>query len=245
MSLLRGIRIVLVEPEVPGNLGACARLCENFGVEDWFLVRPRCSPQDEEARKLAVDSARTRLESVRTVESLEEAVADCQEVIGFTRRQRGRTSVSFEWRNLPDVSPVDTGRRTALVFGSERTGLESHELALCSRRCELPTDPGLPSLNLSHAVACALIALADARSTPPGTEPGTDPEEAPAPRAEVEHLFGHWRELLVACGLTQAGNPERLLGLFRAMLSRSGIRSNEIRALRAVFARALSRMMPE
>jgi TrmH family RNA methyltransferase len=141
-------RIVLLRPRNADNLGAIARAMKNFGLADWVVVSP--NPQLLEVpgmNRLAVKAGEL-LESVRRVESLEEAVKDCTWVVGTTMRQLdGR-------RRLMPKAVAERARteQLALVFGDERSGLTNEDLAQCHDVSAIPTSDEQPSLNLAQAV---------------------------------------------------------------------------------------------
>jgi tRNA/rRNA methyltransferase len=141
------VRIVLVRPRNPENLGAVARAMANFDLTDWAIVS--IGTHDfVTARRVAVH-AEHLLDRPRLVASLDEAVADCTWVVGTSGKAGGRL-----------LSPVEVARgaaerapgRTAIVFGEERSGLTAAELARCHVRSTIPTGEVQPSLNLAQAV---------------------------------------------------------------------------------------------
>ena len=150
-------RLVLLRPRNADNLGAIARAMKNFGLTDWVVVSP--NPQLLEApgmHRLAVKSGEL-LETVRRVETLAEAVADCTWVVGTTMRQ-----VDGRRRLVPQEvakEAVDRGEKFALVFGDERSGLTNEDLAQCHALSLIPTADEQPSLNLSQAVVVYAHAL--------------------------------------------------------------------------------------
>ena len=169
------LRIVLVRPRNPENLGAVARAMRNFELRDWAIVE--LGTHDfATARRVAVH-AEELLDRPRLCATLDEAVADCAWVVGTS----GRTS-----RGRRRLEPEEVGReagrlrpgRTAIVFGEERSGLTGAELDRCHALSAIPTGEEQPSLNLAQAVLlyawearCAVAAAAPAR--PSGT-PATD-----------------------------------------------------------------------
>jgi tRNA (cytidine32/uridine32-2'-O)-methyltransferase len=154
------IRLVLLRPRNADNLGAIARAMKNFGLSDWVVVSP--NPELLEApgmHRLAVKSGEL-LETVRRVESLAEAVADCTWVVGTTMRHLdGRRRLFPE-----DVAKegVERGEKFAIVFGDERSGLTNEDLAQCHALSVIPTADEQPSLNLSQAVVVYAQALFNA-----------------------------------------------------------------------------------
>lgn len=144
------LRIVLLRPKRAENLGAIARAMKNFGVADWVAVCPEAL--DREAAKLVATQSRELLDSLREVDTLDEAVADCVWVVGTSSRPR---------RGMRRLDPREVGvecveRRAqgpvAIVFGDESSGLRNEELLRVHAVSALPTDTAQPSVNLAQAV---------------------------------------------------------------------------------------------
>ena len=211
------VRIVLLRPRNPENLGAVARAMRNFGLEDWAIAE--LGTHDfATARRVAVH-AEELLDRPRLVRTLDEAVADCVWVVGTSSRAvRGKRR----------LGPADVARaaveraaqgRTALVFGDERSGLTNEEVRRCHDLSAIPTGADQPSLNLAQAVVVYAYELRRAAlATPP---PATGGGASDAELAEVE---GALREALRARGFLRG--PERhavrdlSAALRRARLSR-------------------------
>lgn len=250
--LLRGYRLVLVAPRVPGNVGACARIASNFECDDWVIVDPQCSWDDWDAKKIATGIARERLERIRVVPTVSEAVQDCHAAVGFTRRNGKIRKTTLALAGIPSLAmPQGPGKRqedsrVALVFGNEETGLTAEELIPCTHVCTLPTSDSMPSMNLSHAVGVALARVFEIeeanehpRSSPPSPSPSSSsPLATPAQLAELNGLMEHWRELLVDIGMTVGGNPDRMVLTLRRLLGRARPTPREVRALRGVISKA-------
>ena len=171
-------RIVLLRPRNADNLGAVARAMKNFGLTDWVVVTP--NPLLLEApgvNRLAV-KAGDLLESVRRVNSLAEAVADCSWVVATTmRRIDGRTRVTPQ--ELAREAAARQAGRWALVFGDERSGLDNDDIVQCHGLSYIPSSGEQPSLNLAQAVMVYAYELAIDRAAPvaaPGPAPATDDE---------------------------------------------------------------------
>ncbi|DBA94247.1 TPA: hypothetical protein ACH3X1_001866 [Trebouxia sp. C0004] len=173
--MLQDVRVVLTSPKSPGNIGSVARCAENFEVSDLWVVDPRCDPRDGEAHMLACGSP--LMDTMTTVPTLQEALANTSASIGFTRRV-GNTrlvhaSLSQLLQAFPNTLPdLATARdsswasegRVALVFGREESGLTANELSLCTHSCSILSGPVQPSLNLSHAVCVILAQLFEQRT---------------------------------------------------------------------------------
>jgi tRNA/rRNA methyltransferase/tRNA (cytidine32/uridine32-2'-O)-methyltransferase len=144
---------------------------KNFGLTDWVVVSP--NPLLLEApgmHRLAVQSGEL-LETVRRVDTLAEAVADCTWVVGTTGRViRGRRRLSP--RELSAEVQTRADPVWALVFGDERSGLTNEDAAACDALSFIPTSPEQPSLNLAQAVVVYAYALGvEGRDLPPPPGP--------------------------------------------------------------------------
>lgn len=234
------VRIVLVRPRNPENVGAIARAMKNFGLSDWAWVARE--PADlAPARRLAVH-AEELLGSAKAHASLEPAIADCVWVVGTSsRRVRGKRHLSP--RELAsEVRERAPQGRTALVFGDERSGLDNSEIDRCHALSAIPTSTEQPSLNLAQAVLLYAyelrLAALDRAARPRAPEP---PAATDAELARVEAAL---EELLVAGGFLVQPGRRALLDL-SAPLRRSALLRREARlweaALRGVSKRLRGR----
>lgn len=152
LALLEAVRVVLVEPRHPGNIGSAARAMEVTGLSHLYLVRPAPWREGNEAWALAC-GARDVLERAVEVDTLDEAIGGVTTAVGTTHRM-GRARgplvpphvLAGHLRTMIREGPV------ALVFGREDKGLSNDELARCQMGVHIPTAGSYPSLNLSHAV---------------------------------------------------------------------------------------------
>jgi TrmH family RNA methyltransferase len=169
--LLSHLRVVLVQPKSPENIGAACRALANFECPDLVVVAPRTALDPrEDGRVAAVACGEAVRSGMRVVDTLEEALSDCAGSVGLTRRG-GATRVTHESLDaleaafpgtvLPPQSAADAAASPpiALVFGREESGLTESELRLCSHACAIPTGRVHSSMNLSAAVAVTLAWL--------------------------------------------------------------------------------------
>jgi tRNA/rRNA methyltransferase len=197
------VRLVLLRPRNPENLGAVARVMKNFGLSDWAIAE--LGTHDfASARRVAVH-AEELLDRPRLVRTLDEAVADRAWVVGTSSRAvRGKRRLSPEEVARESLARAGEGG-TALVFGDERSGLTNDEIHRCHDLSAIPSGEAQPSLNLAQAalVYCyelrraALSAAAAARR----------PAPAGATDAELAEVEGALREALRAGGFL--AGPER------------------------------------
>jgi len=192
-------RVVLLRPRNADNLGAVARAMKNFGLTDWVVVSPNPKLLEVPGMHRLAVKAGELLESVRRVDTFEEAVADCTWVVGTTSRAlEGRRRLS-----PAEVAKeaVARGERFALVFGDERSGLTNEDCAQCHALSVIPTGDEQPSLNLSQAVLVYAYELHQARHA----------AASPAPTAQLADdallrtVRGAAEEALSAAGFLRDG----------------------------------------
>ena len=154
------LKIILVEPNGPLNVGSVARLCSNFEVEELRIVSPKCDIFSLEARKMAL-KGQEYLDHCKIFDNLEKAIFDCDLVLASC----GRIDISkdaliessediFHW-----ISSFKKINNLAFIFGREDRGLTNDELLLANKTFNIPTSLNNPSINLSHAVSIVLYEL--------------------------------------------------------------------------------------
>lgn len=223
------IRIVLVEPSHPGNVGAAARAMKTMGLSELVLVRPAEFPALE-ADQRAV-SAVDVLERAQVVEHLSDATRDCSLVIGTTGRTRQHAHPVLDPHEAArkTVDEAETGASVAILFGSERDGLSNDALDACAFQLRIPTGDALPSLNLAAAVqlVCYEILMA---STPPSahTVGPASTEAAYPPHDDLEFFYSKLREALDAHDFFDAQNPEPTYTRIRRIFGRARPDSSEL-----------------
>jgi tRNA/rRNA methyltransferase len=227
--------IVLVRPQLGQNIGKAARAMLNFGLTKMRLVAPRDGWPNPDAGP-AASGADAVLEGARLFETTADAIADCSLVYASTVRRRDLV--------MPVVGPDEmaremhaTGGRSAILFGPERSGLETEDVALASRIVTVPINPEFGSLNLAQAVI--LLAYEWSRSTDLA-QPTAKEIEPPAAMAELEGLIGQLEGALREADYFHP--PERTSATratIRTILTKPLWSSREIQALRGII-RALS-----
>ena len=227
--------IVLVRPQLGQNIGKAARAMLNFGLTEMRLVAPRDGWPNPEAGP-AASGADIVLDNAKLFETTAEAIADCSLVYASTVRRRDLV--------MPVVDPEamareiqSTGGRTAILFGPERSGLATEDVAVASRIVTVPINPEFGSLNLAQAV----ILLAYEWSRGAGlAQPTVREIEPPAPMDELEGMIGQLETDLEDAGYFFP--PDRVQATkmtLRTILTKPQWSSREIQALRGVI-RALS-----
>lgn len=206
----------------------------NFGLAEMRLVAPRDGWPNPSAGP-AASGADIVLERARVFETVAEAVADCTHVYATTVRKRGVTK--------PVVTPEEASReihradgRSAILFGPERSGLETDDVALARTILTVPINPEFSSLNLAQAVI--LVAYEWSKGVREALVQPTEEEiDPPAPQEELEGMIGQLDAMLDASGFFYP--PERVSATrrtLRTLLTKPGWSSQEVRTLRGVLS---------
>jgi tRNA/rRNA methyltransferase len=227
--------IVLVRPQLGENIGKAARAMLNFGLTEMRLVAPRDGWPNPSAGP-AASGADIVLEQAQLFDTVSDAIADCSTVFASTVRRRDLV--------MPVVSPEEMATeihgspgRSAILFGPERSGLETEDVALAAKIVTVPINPDFGSLNLAQAVI--LLAYEWSRQSALAVPPAKD-LEAVATGAEVDGLIGQLDEALVEKGYYHP--PERTQATrntIRTIFTKTGWSSREVKAVRGML-RALS-----
>jgi len=231
---MRAPAVILKEPQLAENIGAAARAMANFGLSDLRLVAPRDGwPQ---ARAWASASgADWPLDQARVFESLEEAISDLRLTLAATARPRETELAVLTPREAASALCEGAARGWAvgLLFGGERAGLETADIALCQGIVTVPIDPKFRSLNLAQAVAvCAYEWRVLEAAGPPEDFPERAP---PADQAAMAGLYGQLEAELDAAGFFHP--PEKRASMVRNLrvaLSRARMTDQEVRTFRGV-----------
>jgi tRNA/rRNA methyltransferase len=233
--------VILNEPQLAENIGAVARVMANFGLSDLRLVRPRDGWPQERAWASA-SGANWPLDGAKVFERLEDAIADLRLLYATTARPR-------ETR-LPVLTPreaaaelnkaVSGGVPTGLLFGGERAGLETLDIALCHAIVTIPIDPKFRSLNLAQAVAINAYEWRMTVLDRPSAAFAHN-EAPPADQAMMTGLYEHLETELEISGFFHP--PEKkpaMIRNLRVALGRARFTDQEARTFRGVIT-ALSK----
>lgn len=210
----RSLRIVLVQPRNPLNIGAAARAMANFGLDELVLVAPYAVAW-QTAR--SARGGATLLQRAPTADNIPAAVAGCQWVIGTTAGTARTPELPLEdWADVAASLPAGP---SALLFGSEKTGLSQEDISHCHRLASLPTVAEAPSMNLGQAVAlCAYIWRHPPARPLVVAAPPAPPAAIGAP--EIDRLLEIWYPLLEQTGVVVPAHRASQRRAVRAMLVR-------------------------
>lgn len=232
--------IVLVRPQLGENIGKAARAMLNFGLTEMRLVAPRDGWPNPSAGPAAA-GADVVLEKARVYQTAAEAVADCAHVHATTVRKRGVTK--------PVIGADEAGRqihtmpgRHAIIFGPERSGLETEDVALARNILTIPINPGFGSLNLAQAVILVAYEWARIGRELAGAgevlvQPTAEETLPPAPQEELDAMIAHLEGLLAPRGYFRPpSRAEATRRTLRGLLTKPGWNHLEVRTLRGILS---------
>lgn len=243
IPLFSRLRVVLVETSHPGNIGAVARAMKTMGFSELVLVNPRFpdAVQQEEALAFA-SGAQDVLQRTRVVSRFEEAIEGCNFAAALSARLREFSPPVLEPRALATQLAESSGLYAALVFGSERYGLPNEIIEKCNALINIPANPEYSSLNLAQAVQVLvyemrMAALAGAARMQPNI--GFQGEAADV--AQIEGMYAHLEQALVAIDFLDPSNPRKLMPRIKRLFSRTGLEKEEVNILRGIATHILAK----
>jgi tRNA/rRNA methyltransferase len=222
--------IVLVRPQLGQNIGKAARAMLNFGLTELRLVAPRDGWPNPDAGP-AASGADFVLDRAEVFDTVQSSIADCSTVFASTVRRRDLV--------MPVVAPTEMAEqvarapgRSAVLFGPERSGLETEEVALAEAIVTVPIHPEFASLNLAQAVI--LLAYEWSKRSELAVPPAKELEER-APHGELEGLIQQLDDALLAKGYFHP--PSRApatRNTIRTIFTKPGWSSREVKAVRGI-----------
>jgi TrmH family RNA methyltransferase len=224
------VRIVLIDPSHPGNIGSVARAMKNMALSDLVLVRPRAFPHSE-ANALAA-GADDVLSNARIVDNVADAISDCAFIAGTTSRPR---SYHWEFTTPRDVSArivaLPDENRCALLFGSERYGLGTEDLDHCNVLVRIPANPEYCSLNLAMSVQLLAYEIFMACEQP---QSHMQLEMPLSSSGDLEHFYAHLQRVLDEIDF--ADRTGYLMQRLRRLFNRAQLDQNEMNIMRGILS---------
>jgi tRNA/rRNA methyltransferase len=224
--------IVLVRPQLGENIGKAARAMLNFGLTELRLVAPRDGWPNPSAGP-AASGADVVLERATIFGSVAEAVADCTHVYATTVRKRGLVKPVVTPQEAAGMVDSEPGR-SAILFGPERSGLDTDDVTLARTIITVPINPEFGSLNLAQAVILVAYEWSKGRALKSPPRVALDP---PAPQQDLEDLIAHLENMLEETGYFFP--PDRTLATrrtLRSVLTKPAWNANEVRTMRGVLS---------
>jgi tRNA (cytidine32/uridine32-2'-O)-methyltransferase len=228
------IRIVLVNTTHPGNIGGVARAMKNMGLTRLYLVAPEKFPDEQAVWRAA--AAGDLLDSAVITATLEEAIGDCQFVVGTSARERRIPWPLLDPRQCAARIGAVCGReQVAIMFGREDRGLTNEELQLCNLHLHIPTSDAYSSLNLAMAVQIVcyelrMLLLQDQL-------PASEDEQWDTPFCTLENLerfYLHLEQTLTAIEFLDPAAPRQLMARLRRLYGRVRLDEMELNILRGI-----------
>ena len=224
------IKIILVEPAGPLNVGSIARVMKNFALKQLVLVNPQCDYLGEEAKMMAVH-AKDVLESAVSVDTLPQALQGCKRAIATTARDRDfHSSLQSPREVLPWLLEAEA-QPSALIFGREDRGLSNEELNYAQKFMRIPTDARYASLNLASAVAISCYELAQTQPNPVETDAVNNEL---ATLEVVEGYYEQLESLLLSIEYLYPHTAASRMEKFRQLYNRAQLKTSEVAMLRGI-----------
>ena len=226
------LKVILVEPNGPINVGSIARLCSNFGVNELRIVSPQCNVFSLEARKMAL-KGQSYIDNCKIFNSIEEAIFDCNLVLATC----GRIDLSndIECESPEDISKWISSfveiNNLGILFGREDRGLSNNELLFAHKILNIKTSQNYPSLNLSHAVSIILYELN--KSSTNNLEKDLKVFDL-ASSKQIYESFKEIEEMLIRTGYLLEHTANSKISKFKKFILKAKTSSYEINVLRGI-----------
>lgn len=242
---LKNIIVILDRPAHAGNIGATARALDNMGLNRLRVIQPRQFPHPD-AIQFAAGSA-TILDTIEIFPDVATAVADINYLVASSNRPRGQRHTVYTPRQLAQTLPTILKRpetQVGLLFGTERTGLETIDLNRADVLCNIPTAGTHGSLNLGQAVLVVVYEIMLALGE--GNSFDFDPTQE-GPRAnnhEMALLFEHMQTALTAIDFLKPDQSRHMMGSLQAIFNRAALDQREVAIFRGIFHEILASQHP-
>jgi tRNA/rRNA methyltransferase len=241
-SLLKRLRFVLVETSRAGNVGSVARAMKTMGFSDLVLVAPRCVDPLQDAEAVAFASgAIDVLQGARIVGSVGEALAGCNFAAAVSARLREFSPPVWTPRAFSAHAAVTEDLHPALILGNERVGLPNEIVEQCNVLINIPANPDYSSLNLSQAAQVLAYECRLATEGEHRTQTGVGFQGEPASMAQIDGMYAHLEEALVAIGFLNADNPKKLMPRLKRLFARTQLETEEVNILRGIARQILKK----
>lgn len=222
------IAVILVESQIPENIGSVARAMHNMGLTRLVLVSPgNCDLS--RVVKMATGSSIDLIEKMAVYDDLGEAIGPFHYVVGTTARLGAhRPAMTNPQRLATELLSISQNNEVAILFGPEDRGLSNEHLRYCHTIATIPT-AHFSSLNLAQAVMIICYELFQA-----GSEKPLETPPRLANKFELEGMYGHLKDVFLKIGFINPQNPEHWMLNIRRFLSRLPLRAREVRVIRGV-----------
>jgi tRNA (cytidine32/uridine32-2'-O)-methyltransferase len=234
--LLANIRVVLINTQHPGNIGATARAMKNMGLSQLYLVDPQDFPADKAVWRAG--HATDVLSQARVVATLDEAITGCGLVLGTSARERTIPWSLHTVREAGEHAVREASAHpVAIMFGREDRGLTNEELQRCHAHLHIPANPVYSALNIATAVQVVSYEVRQAalvQAESPAKPAWAEWDIAPATAEELEYYIQHLEQTMVDIGFHNRSNPRQTMTRLRRLFSRIRPDQMELSILRGI-----------
>lgn len=237
--MLSQIKIVMVQTTLPANIGSALRAMKTMGLAQLVLVAPKHFPHPDIDALSA--GASNLIAQIQVVETLADAIADCQTVFATSARQRHLPWTLLDARQASHyaISAVQHQQKVAIVFGREDRGLTNEELALATHHLTIPVNEEYGVLNVAQAIQVVCYELRMAMLQPsvqavPQVEYWDEPL---VNQQQMQQFYAHFEQVLHDLDLFDPQNPRLLPLRLRRLFGRIQLDTVEYHLLRAMLAR--------
>lgn len=241
---MNNIRIVLVETSHPGNIGSAARAMKTMGLFSLYLVKPKIFPHaDATAMAAGADDILFR---AIVVETLDEAIADCELVLATSARSRARPWPMLSPREMGEKIISENKNNIALVFGRESSGLTNEELQLAHYHVQIPSCEDFSSLNVAQTVQVLCYEIRSAfllhgEEGDHGVIASTSDNIYPSTK-NLEDFYQHLEKLLMKIEFIDAKKPMHQMQKLRRLFARARLEASELQLLRGILTELQKRL---
>lgn len=232
--MLDRIRVVLVEPSHPGNIGGAARAMKTMGLSQLVVINPKRFPDPQADWRAA--GALDVLDAAQVLPDVDAAIADCHWVVGTSTRLRKipwpvADAKQIAAQVLAQVAAQHDRASIAILFGREDNGLTNDELRRCNYHLQIPAAPAYSSLNLAMAVQVVCYEIYQASLSEPAVAAW---DRSLATSAQVDGMLKAMEQTLLDTEFLDADNPGQTMTRLRRLFSRLQMDETEVQILRGV-----------
>ena len=233
LYVFHNVRIILVNPSHPGNIGATARAMKTMGFSKLYLVRPESFPHEQAVQQAVW--ADIVLKSAIIVKDLTSALKGCSLIFGTSARLRKLSLPIKTARECAKQVIQHHGEgEIAMVFGRECSGLNNEELAQCQYHVIIPTEVRFSSLNLAQAVQIVTYEIRIAKLNTVDTKRKNTTISKMAKADQMEGFYTYLEKILVNVGFVNPKQPRMLMKRLRRLFNRARIDETELNILRGI-----------
>lgn len=234
----QNVRIVLIKPSHPGNIGAAARAMKTMGLDRLYLVEPKSFPHaDATARAAGADDI---MAAATVCNQLEEAIGDCHLIMGASARIRSMSCPVLTPKEAVNKLKVENkANQVAILFGTENSGLTNFEVDRCHRLIHIPANKDFGSLNLAAAVQIITYELMLHSLDDNLIEDVINTTEQVSNNAEtvdMERFYQHIEQTMIQIGFLDPQAPRHVMRRLRCLFNRSRPDTIELNILRGILS---------